>query len=127
MNQKYSILIFFLFIFFCLSTNLQAVEFYSKRGHLSLNLGNNWDRTSNIRLNEVNETFKKNNINLRFVDGFHYKLNHDVYIWIQVIKGDYEPDEMIKLLNINEFTTKIVIAKNIQSFIILGRKVMFFR
>ena len=108
MNQKYSILIFFLFIFFCLSTNLQAVEFYSKKGKLSLNLGKNWVKTSNIRLNEVNETFKKNNINLRFVDGFHYKLNHDVYIWIQVIKGNFEPDKMIKLMNIDQTTTKTV-------------------
>ena len=108
MNQKYSILIFFLLIFFCLSTNLQAVEFYSKKGKLSLNLGNNWGKTSNIRLIEVNETFNKNNINIRFIDGFYYKLNNDVYIWMQVIKGDYEPNEIIEDMNIDENTTKFL-------------------
>ena len=107
MNQKYSILIIVLLVFFCLSINLQAVEFYSKKGKLSFNLGGNWVRTSKNRLNVVNETFRKNNVNIKFVDGFYDKLNKDVYIWIQVIKGDYEPNELLKAVNLDITKTEI--------------------
>ena len=80
---------------------LYAVNFYSKQGHISVTLSNEWKRTSNYRLNEVNNIIKKNNFNFSgFTDGFNLPSNPDIYIWVQKIKGSFEPHKVVKEYNL---------------------------
>ena len=84
-------------IFLLLPNIILAKQFYSPKSKSTIYLSDKWFETDKISLEEWNRELIKNApIFKGYSNHYYFDENEDVYIYVQVTKGNFKPEQLIK-------------------------------